>query len=58
MVCFVVTPVLYAQDYVRQKCMGHESCTLDPIHVLGDTCPNKHKVCASFACLLGSLLEG
>ena len=32
-----------AKAWVEKSCVGRESCSLDPIHALGDTCPSKHK---------------
>jgi hypothetical protein len=32
-----------AKSWVEKACVGKMSCSLDPIHALGDTCPSKHK---------------
>lgn len=32
-----------AKAWVVKTCVGKASCSLDPIHALGDTCPSKHK---------------
>lgn len=32
-----------AKAWVEHTCVGKTSCTLDPMHALGDTCPNKFK---------------
>ena len=32
-----------AKAWVTKTCVGKQSSSLDPIHALGDTCPNNHK---------------
>ena len=32
-----------ARAWVEKTCVGKASCSLDPIHALGDTCPSKFK---------------
>lgn len=35
-----------AKGWAAKICVGKASCSLDPLHGLGDTCPEKHKTLA------------